>query len=270
MKANFETGLKVCSCCKQELPLSLFYKNKQTTDGYEMYCKTCSNEKRRERNKKPEIRERRRKRDQKYRQTDRYKEYIYNYNRSENYKKSSEKYRKSEKGKSKTKELCSKPEYIERARLYRQSQRGKEVDKRKHAKRRDNGKQAELLRRKRAENPNFKIQELLRGRLLYELKKKGIDKDNSALKLLGCSVDYLRDYLEKQFEPGMSWNNHGEWHIDHIVPCSYFDLTDPIQQRICFNFRNLQPLWAKDNYKKNNNLPEDYFSLIEEIRNELD
>ena len=48
----------------------------------------------------------------------------------------------------------------------------------------------------------------------------------------------------------MTWDNHGEWHIDHIKPCASFDLTDADQQRECFNYTNLQPLWAKDNLSK--------------------
>ena len=67
----------------------------------------------------------------------------------------------------------------------------------------------------------------------------------------------------------MSWDNYGEWHIDHIVPCASFDLSDPNQQRICFNFRNLQPLWAKDNQRKQDKLPENYLEIINNIKREL-
>ena len=48
----------------------------------------------------------------------------------------------------------------------------------------------------------------------------------------------------------MTRQNQGEWHIDHIKPCAAFDLTDPKQQKECFNYKNLQPLWAQDNIKK--------------------
>ena len=57
-------------------------------------------------------------------------------------------------------------------------------------------------------------------------------------------------HIEKQFKPGMSWAKMSEIHIDHIKPCVSFDLTDPEQQRKCFHFSNLQPLWAIDNLKK--------------------
>lgn len=73
-----------------------------------------------------------------------------------------------------------------------------------------------------------------------------------------------------QFEPGMTWENYGtEWHVDHIVPCSYFDLTDPEQQRICFNYRNLQPLWAKDNLEKSNSVSDNVEELVEFLKQEI-
>lgn len=66
----------------------------------------------------------------------------------------------------------------------------------------------------------------------------------------GCSVDDLILHIESIFLDGMTWDNHGKWHIDHIKPCCAFDLTDPKQQRDCFHYSNLQPLWAVDNLKK--------------------
>jgi len=70
--------------------------------------------------------------------------------------------------------------------------------------------------------------------------------------LVGCSITYLRNYLESQFDDEMSWANYGKfgWHIDHIKPCVSFDLRKEEEQRECFNYTNLQPLWAKDNLRK--------------------
>ena len=48
----------------------------------------------------------------------------------------------------------------------------------------------------------------------------------------------------------MTWDNYGKWHVDHIIPVSRFDLTDPEQQKICFHFTNLQPLWGGENIGK--------------------
>ena len=81
---------------------------------------------------------------------------------------------------------------------------------------------------------------------------KGKSKSKHTIELLGCSVEELKIHLEKQFVKDMNWQNYGQWHIDHIKPCSSFDLTDPEQQKLCFHYSNLQPLWAKDNIKKSN------------------
>ena len=63
-------------------------------------------------------------------------------------------------------------------------------------------------------------------------------------------LEFLWQYLEKQFKPGMTRENHGKWHVDHIRPCASFDLIDPQQQRDCFHYSNLQPLWASENISK--------------------
>ena len=63
-------------------------------------------------------------------------------------------------------------------------------------------------------------------------------------------MEFFMKYIEAQFKPGMTWERYGEWHVDHIRPCASFDLTDPKQQKICFHYSNLQPLWAADNIKK--------------------
>lgn len=70
--------------------------------------------------------------------------------------------------------------------------------------------------------------------------------------LTGCTIEFLRGYLESKFKPGMTWENYGKfgWHVDHIVACAKFDLSDPEQQRKCFHYSNLQPMWAKENHSK--------------------
>tara|TARA_R110000737_G_scaffold1672_1_gene5042 strand:+ start:58 stop:702 length:645 start_codon:yes stop_codon:yes gene_type:complete len=79
---------------------------------------------------------------------------------------------------------------------------------------------------------------------------KGEYKCKSTIKLLGCSAEYCWNHLEQQFKPGMTRDNYGLWHVDHIIPCASFDISDPEQQKICFHYTNLQPLWAIDNMKK--------------------
>ena len=72
---------------------------------------------------------------------------------------------------------------------------------------------------------------------------------------IGCSIPRLRRHLESKFKKGMSWENYGKiWHIDHIIPTSLIDLTIKSNQKFVFNYKNLQPLWAKDNMKKSNKI----------------
>ena len=110
----------------------------------------------------------------------------------------------------------------------------------------------EHIRKLRAENPQVKMACCLRSRVLSAMKSSGARKASKTMELLGCSVQELKAHLESKFKPGMNWTNHTKdgWHIDHILPCASFDLTDPSQQRKCFHFTNLQPLWATDNRSK--------------------
>lgn len=109
------------------------------------------------------------------------------------------------------------------------------------------------IRNKRINNNQFRLKKVLSSKLSQELS--GIRKTRNSQKLLGCSIDKLRECLESKFQPGMSWNNYGEWHIDHIKPCRSFDLSIESEQLKCFHYTNLQPLWAKDNLSKSDYLP---------------
>jgi hypothetical protein len=102
-------------------------------------------------------------------------------------------------------------------------------------------------------NPQFAIANLLRGRINKAFAGK-IKKCDSTEKLLGCSWGEFTKYLETKFTDGMTWGNRGKgmgkWHVDHIIPPPCFDLTDPEQQRICFHWANLQPMWEPQNCSK--------------------
>lgn len=95
--------------------------------------------------------------------------------------------------------------------------------------------------------------ELKVSRPLYSRLHKvltGQIKGGRTAELVGCTALELRAHVARQFTEGMSWENYGEWQIDHKIPLSKFDLSDIEQQKECFHFSNLQPLWAKDNLKK--------------------
>lgn len=104
--------------------------------------------------------------------------------------------------------------------------------------------------KKRLEDPSFRAVDRARTRLKFIMR--GRHKHKASRKLLGCSPAQLRAHLESLWLPGMSWDNYGlyGWHIDHKIPCSAFDLTQPAQVEQCFHYTNLQPLWAEDNLRK--------------------
>jgi hypothetical protein len=110
-------------------------------------------------------------------------------------------------------------------------------------------RQREIYKKRYKEDVQYRLMMLLRGRLRRALL--GIGKSATTLALLDCTASQLKEWLSYQFEPGMSWTNQGQWHIDHVKPCAAFDLTDPEQQRQCFHWTNLQPLWGVDNLRKN-------------------
>lgn len=101
-------------------------------------------------------------------------------------------------------------------------------------------------------DPAIKVKHLLKKRI-RKVVTRG-DKSASTMQLLGCSRDEFMEHLQRQFKPGMTWNNlgvgQGRWNIDHIIPCASFDLTQPEQQRRCFHYTNLRPMWAIANIRK--------------------
>lgn len=104
-------------------------------------------------------------------------------------------------------------------------------------------------KRKYCKKPEVRLATNIRKRVNSALKKwnRGY---KGKLKLIGCTKEELRDYLEKQFKLGMSWDNYGEWHVDHIQPLCSFNLLDDKELAKAAHYTNLRPLWAKDNLKK--------------------
>lgn len=94
-------------------------------------------------------------------------------------------------------------------------------------------------------NPNARLAHAIRSRL-----NRAIKTNRRTTELLGCSIQELKAHLEAQFAPGMTWDNHGEWHIDHIVGLVNWDLTDPVQLAKASHYTNLRPLWANDNLRR--------------------
>ena len=207
--------IKICNSCKKEKSIDLFHKHKNREDGHQTICKECTNTT----NKNYAIK-----------------------HRLEIKKANAKRYVKNKKN------------IRQRQREY--FLRTKEATYKYQKEWRANNKDKHTAIRRRYHNnrvkhdPNYRLTHNLRSRVRIALK--GICKSAKTMELLGCSVDYLKQYIENQFKEGMTWDNYNlcGWHVDHIKPCARFDLTNPEEQRKCFHYSNLQPLWATANIKK--------------------
>lgn len=124
--------------------------------------------------------------------------------------------------------------------------------------RKEQARKASALHRQRhGHKPLFRAIASLRSRLVIAIRSN--PKASTTLNLLGCTPEFFRAYIEARFKRGMNWENYGlgkgRWHIDHVIPCAEFDLSDPRQQRQCFRYTNLQPLWGRQNYRKGAKCP---------------
>jgi len=234
---------KICSKCKQLKEINEFYKHKEYLGGYRSQCKDCSrkgNELYRQIHKE-EIK----KYMKKYQKTN--KKQLRNF-KNKYYQTNKEKILKQHE----TYHQDHKKEIEEYQKEYRQKYelRLKKQNKiyRKRNKEKIKKRKNKYIKKRRKIDVNFKILANLRSRVYCALK--GNPKLSTTMKLISCSILKLRQYLQKQFKKGMTWENYGKWHIDHIKPCCTFDLSKPSEQRKCFHYKNLQPLWAEENWSK--------------------
>lgn len=154
----------------------------------------------------------------------------------------------------------NKDKNLERGKLWKKNN----IEKVRQSKKqwnKNNKEKYSLMRKRELNNVNVRIALNIRNRLRIAILSQNTWKKGKTIELLGCSIKELKIYLEKQFTEGMSWNNYGEWHIDHIKPLSRFNLSLLEEQKIACNFTNLQPLWAIDNNKKGNKYDEEVYNF---------
>ena len=102
--------------------------------------------------------------------------------------------------------------------------------------------------------PQRRIGKNLRSRIINALVRQDSVKSKRIRELIGTTIPELQKHLERQFKSGMTWENYGKWHVDHILPLASFDLTKSEEQEKAFHYTNLQPLWAKENLSKHNKI----------------
>ncbi len=216
--------LKKCAKCKKHKIISEFHKCKTGRMGLHNYCKICISKHKKQyiKDNKKQIKEYKRRPDVREREN----------------KRERERYKND-------------PEYRE-----------KRLEQNRIRRRKEPAKSVQRLRYKT--DISFRLKRTCQKRIQAAIKRCKEDLDVEVFKcaktqdLIGCSISDLKIYLESLFKLGMTWENHGygdeKWHIDHIIPCSAFDLTDPEQQKKCFHYSNLQPLWQKENLLKGNKI----------------
>jgi hypothetical protein len=226
---------KVCCKCRQEKNLSCFAKCKKAKDGHKHACKNCLNAEKRIYNKEhPEV-------------AHHYYEANKNVFHQKNQKWAEENRERS--NAIKKKYILNNPDKRkEQANRYNSNNK----DKRKlyvlNNKDLINGR----MRIYKKTNPQARIAHNLRTRVCAILN--GRSKGGRLHLLVGCTMDFLKDYIEMRFQDNMNWANYGrglgKWSIDHIVPLETFDLTDIEQQKIAFHYSNMQPMWYDKNSSK--------------------
>jgi len=106
---------------------------------------------------------------------------------------------------------------------------------------------------KRKTSVMFKLTQNVRTRIRIFLSLKNITKQNKTFEIVGCSPQFLKEYLEQKFTEGMSWDLMGKHiHIDHIIPLSSANTEEDVY-KLC-HYTNLQPLWSKENLQKGKKL----------------
>lgn len=105
---------------------------------------------------------------------------------------------------------------------------------------------------RRKTDPVFKLMGNMRSRLYIAFKKKDWKKGCKTSEILGCTPEEAKIHIESKFKTGMTWENYGKWHIDHIIPLCSAKNEEEIA-KLC-HYSNLQPLWASDNIRKRGKL----------------
>lgn len=190
--------------------------------------------------------EKRKEYERKYRQTEKRRAYMKEYNKKyreqhkEYYKEKSKEYQQSEKRK-----IYNKKHYAEKKEQFNQYSKKYYQEHKTELNKRNN----EYKKQRRNNDPVYKMKSAIRNLLNCVFSQRiGIKKRHHTEEILGCTIEEFIKYIQSKFQEGMTLENHGEWHIDHIIPISSAKTEDEVLK--LNHYTNLQPLWAEDNLKK--------------------
>lgn len=255
--------MKKCTICNTEKTYTEFHLQKSTKDGYCNWCKKCKSEKKRA----AYILDRDNVliRVSKYRKENpgkvsAAKKRCYEQKKEEYLQKHKVRYQEKKQSiliKNKQYRDKNKGLVLEKNRLYREANREKlSASQRQYQK--DNIEERREYSRgywkcRIKEDPVCALRFIVRRRMLFAFSNKGYPKESKTKDMLGCEYDHLMSHLESMFTEGMSWDNRGEWHIDHIIPLASAKTQQDLIA-LC-HYANLQPLWAHDNLSKGAKMP---------------
>ena len=113
-------------------------------------------------------------------------------------------------------------------------------------------------RTRKHNDPLYKLISNFRTAIYQVLKENNVDKNGHYFEILKYSPEELISHLEKQFKDGMTWDNYGEWHVDHSIPLSSFNIKEIGDSEFmkCWSLSNLQPMWGEENIRKSNKILE--------------
>lgn len=242
---------KICSKCNIEKDFSEFYVDKTKIDGLYSCCKTCKKFYFNTRTVETKLYQ---------------KEWrLNNPDSSKNYREKNPNYIKEYYKKNKDTILSrvkkhyndnkekNLEKYRTRSNEYYEKNREKRLEYRKNYLKNNRNKHNQYVKNKKLISPVYYLSYIVRNRLRTFLKSKNISKNNSTYDIVGCSPEFLKEHLEKQFTQGMSWDLMGKHiHIDHIIPLSSAKTEEEVY-KLC-HYTNLQPLWANENLKKGNKI----------------
>jgi len=224
---------KICTVCTKEKSVDDFYKNKNSKDGLTCECAECIKKRVTAwRNANPDKKlkgDRRRRRNNKE-------------------KISKQQHDWYEANKEKVKKAAKKSYAINRKKRIKAAVKWKKENREKAR------KSACKTSQKMRGASKGKLNSIISGAIWRSLH--GSKNNRHWESLVNFTIEDLMKHLGKQFQPGMTWGNYGEWHIDHKIPISVFNFEKPEDDdfKKCWGLKNLQPLWAKDNLKKWNKL----------------
>ena len=227
---------KICRICGKPKNIEEFHKKKDTPDGHRNECKECVKGIQKKYKEVPGFKEKQKEYDQNYYSENRLKLLE---NKKEYHKENRDKILVQKE------QYRNDPNNVDKIKEYLKNYRIENKDKSKEWRQNNRPILAKNQENYRLNNPHIVA---WRSILYSTLKRLGTKKQGHTIDMLGYSALQLKEHIEIQFLPGMTWENHGEWHIDHVRPVTNFPTTEDV--KIVCALENLQPLWGFDNLSK--------------------